>query len=50
MPEILSEALALPGLWLLILGALVAGIVRGFSGFGTAMIYLPIAAQVMPPI
>jgi hypothetical protein len=50
MPEILSEALALQGLWLLILGALVAGIVRGFSGFGTAMIYLPVAAQVMPPI
>ncbi len=50
MPDVLSEALALPGLWLLIFGALIAGIVRGFSGFGTAMIYLPIAAQVMPPI
>ncbi|MEM9344768.1 MAG: sulfite exporter TauE/SafE family protein [Pseudomonadota bacterium] len=30
--------------------AAVAGIVRGFSGFGTAMIYLPVAGQVVPPI
>lgn len=28
--------------------ALVAGLVRGFAGFGTAMIYLPVAAQVSP--
>lgn len=32
------------------IGALLAGIVRGFSGFGTAMIYLPFAAQVVPPL
>lgn len=30
--------------------AFVAGIVRGFSGFGTAMIYLPVAGQVVPPV
>ena len=29
--------------------SLVAGTVRGFSGFGTAMIYLPVAAQFLPP-
>jgi uncharacterized membrane protein YfcA len=34
----------------LIVAALVAGIVRGFSGFGTAMIYLPVAAQALPPL
>ena len=28
--------------------ALVAGLVRGFSGFGTALVYLPVAAQVSP--
>ncbi len=28
--------------------AIVAGIVRGFSGFGTALVYLPFAAQVSP--
>jgi len=27
-----------------------AGVVRGFSGFGTAMIYLPVAGQVIPPV
>ena len=26
-----------------------AGVVRGFAGFGTAMIYLPVAAQVLGP-
>jgi len=34
--------------WLLI-AALVAGLVRGFSGFGTAMIYLPVAGQFLSP-
>lgn len=30
-------------------GAFLAGIVRGFTGFGTAMVYLPVAAQVLTP-
>ncbi len=30
--------------------ALAAGLVRGFTGFGTAMIYLPLAAQVLSPV
>ncbi len=29
---------------------LAAGLVRGFTGFGTAMVYLPLAAQVLAPI
>lgn len=33
----------------LVAGVIVAGLVRGFSGFGTAMIYLPIAGQVLSP-
>lgn len=33
----------------LALGAFVAGLVRGFSGFGTAMVYLPVAGQVLAP-
>lgn len=37
------------GFWLLVLAATVGGLVRGFSGFGTAMVYLPIAGQVLPP-
>ena len=49
MPEGLLGAVATEGFWLLVLGAFMAGIVRGFSGFGTAMVYLPVAAQVLGP-
>ncbi|MBD3679217.1 MAG: sulfite exporter TauE/SafE family protein [Rhodobacteraceae bacterium] len=50
MPEALASALALPGLWLLMLGAVAAGVVRGFAGFGTAMVFLPFAGQVLTPV
>lgn len=49
MLEAISEALATEGLWFLGLGALIAGTVRGFAGFGSAMIYLPVAGQVLGP-
>jgi len=48
--QIWAEALALPGLWLLLFGAVLAGLVRGFSGFGTALVFVPIAAQIVPPV
>ena len=38
------------GLILLIGTVLVAGVVRGFSGFGTALVFVPIAATVTEPI
>jgi uncharacterized membrane protein YfcA len=50
MPEALAAALARDGLEWLLLGAFVAGAVRGFAGFGTAMVFLPVAAQVLPPV
>jgi uncharacterized membrane protein YfcA len=50
MPDALAQVLALPGLGGLIAAALVAGLVRGFSGFGTAMVFLPVAAQVVSPL
>ena len=46
----LSAALATDGIWLLFIGVALAGMVRGFAGFGTAMVYLPIAAQVLSPV
>jgi uncharacterized protein len=49
MPDAFAGALATEGLWLLAAGAFLAGIVRGFTGFGTAMVYLPVAAQVLGP-
>ncbi|MBJ3763110.1 TSUP family transporter [Maribius pontilimi] len=39
-----------PGLGWLVAAAIAAGVVRGFSGFGTAMVFLPVAGQVMPPV
>ncbi|MFV2038070.1 MAG: TSUP family transporter [Paracoccaceae bacterium] len=53
MPDILASVLvtvlATPGLFWLVGAAVVAGLVRGFSGFGTAMVYLPVAGQYLPP-
>ncbi|MEO0999173.1 MAG: sulfite exporter TauE/SafE family protein [Pseudomonadota bacterium] len=35
----------------LLFGAVVlAGLVRGFSGFGTALVYVPLASLVLPPV
>lgn len=50
MPDGLGAALAFDGLGWLIAGTVIAGLVRGFSGFGTALIFMPIAGQLMPPI
>lgn len=48
--EIVAEALALAGVAWVFVAAALAGLVRGFSGFGTAMIFLPITAQVLEPV
>ncbi len=50
MPEILGERLAYEGLGWLISGVFLAGAVRGFTGFGAALVYMPIAGQFMPPV
>ncbi|QEW20142.1 hypothetical protein LA6_002336 [Marinibacterium anthonyi] len=49
MPDILAEVLGYPGLGWLIAAALLAGTVRGFAGFGTGMVFVPVAAQVLNP-
>lgn len=50
MPDVLAAALAYDGLGWLLMGTFIAGGVRGFTGFGTALVYLPIAGQFMPPV
>ena len=54
MPDAIAEAfsgaLAIAGIEWVFAAAFVAGIVRGFAGFGTAMIFLPVAAQVISPV
>jgi len=49
MPDALAQVWATPGiLWLaLTIGA--AGLVRGFTGFGTALIFVPVAGIFLPP-
>ncbi|KUF11491.1 TSUP family transporter [Pseudoponticoccus marisrubri] len=47
MPDLVGPAPE--GLGWLILAAFAGGLVRGFSGFGTALIFLPVAGQILPP-
>ncbi|GAW36161.1 sulfite exporter TauE/SafE [Roseovarius sp. A-2] len=49
MPEALATALATPGLPWLMLAIGLAGIVRGFTGFGTALIFVPVAGIFLAP-
>ena len=46
----LWQALTFEGLPVLVFAVFLAGIVRGFAGFGTAMVFVPIAALVVEPI
>ena len=54
MPEteahVLWQALQFEGLYWLIFAALLAGFVRGFSGFGSALIFMPLAGQFLTPL
>ncbi len=46
----IAHAFATDGLPVLIAAVFLAGVVRGFSGFGTAMVYMPFAGSVLPPV
>ncbi len=50
MPEALLGAIQPPGAGVLLLAVLAAGLVRGFSGFGSAMIIMPAASSVLSPV
>ena len=49
MPEALSQALQTEGLVWLALSYLIAGVIRGFTGFGTALIVVPVAGIFLAP-
>ena len=49
MPDLSGAALAVPGIWWLVGAIVAAGLVRGFSGFGSAMIIMPAASSVLEP-
>lgn len=50
MPDILASALATDGLIWLVIAVFVAGLVRGFAGFGSAMIIMPVASSILSPV
>lgn len=49
MLDALSGAIASDGFWVLSVTFLAAGLVRGFTGFGTALIVVPVAGIYLPP-
>ena len=49
MPDALAAALAQPGLAWLAATVLAAGIVYGFAGFGSALIFVPVGARILTP-
>ncbi|MBV7393725.1 TSUP family transporter [Mameliella sediminis] len=49
MPDFLASLLGIEGIGWLILAGLAAGLVRGFTGFGSGLVFLPVAAQLLPP-
>lgn len=50
MPDLLRQAVAQDGLGWLLAVVFLAGMVRGFSGFGTAMIFIPFASKQLEPV
>lgn len=46
----LAAALAVPGLGWVAAATLAAGLVRGFTGFGSALIFMPVAAAFLTPV
>jgi uncharacterized membrane protein YfcA len=49
MPDLLPPGLSIGALTFLLASAFVASLARGFSGFGAALIFLPLAATVVDP-
>ncbi len=45
----MDALLATEGLWWIVLAAVASGLVRGFAGFGNAMVFLPVAGQFLSP-
>ena len=48
MLEIMTQALATPGLLAVVAITVVAGIVYGFAGFGAALVFMPVATAYIP--
>ena len=49
MPDLLPPDLSLRGLAFLLVSAFIAAMARGFSGFGAALIFVPLASTIVAP-
>lgn len=49
MPDFISSLASTSGLGWIIFAAFISGLTRGFTGFGTALVFLPVAAQYLSP-
>ena len=49
MPEGLAAALATPGFGAVVAAILVAGLIYGFAGFGSALVFVPVATLFLAP-
>ena len=49
MPDALVQALATPGLEWVMIASLLAGLVYGFAGFGSALVFMPLAVIFLAP-
>ncbi|MCC6007908.1 MAG: sulfite exporter TauE/SafE family protein, partial [Rhodobacteraceae bacterium] len=47
---LLSEAMAPEGALWLVAAACIAGLVRGFTGFGSGLVFMPVAMTLVPPV
>lgn len=50
MLDAIQSALSTDGLIWLVLAVFIAGLVRGFAGFGSAMIIMPVASSILSPV
>jgi hypothetical protein len=50
MPDALAAALALPGLGWLVALTFATGLLYGFAGFGSALVFMPLATLVISPL
>ncbi|MCK0167808.1 sulfite exporter TauE/SafE family protein [Jannaschia sp. S6380] len=49
MPDALGSVLAEPGLIWLAAAVFLAGLIYGFAGFGSALVFMPVGARILPP-
>ena len=50
LTDAVTAALEIERIGILIGAVFAAGLIRGFAGFGTAMVYMPFASTILSPV